>query len=936
MKQLRVKYFRENDGQPEVKLKRMPTRVRHSNLKSQFLTLKFLLVFSMSLIAPLKAEKPFSSKADGFTFVTEVDGLSEYRLDANGLQVLLNRQPALPVVTFMVTYRVGSRNEVTGTTGATHLLEHLMFKGTEHFDRSKGTGFDQLLERVGAETNATTWLDRTNYFATIPPNGLPLLIELEADRMRNLALREEDRKPEMVVVRNEFERGENSPSNALDKEIWAAAFQAHPYHHDTIGWRSDIEKVPIEKLRSFYDTYYWPDNATITVIGNFDSASTLAEIKKRYGAIPKAPHPIPQVYTEEPRQTGPRRVNVKRPGEIGIVAIAHKTPAAAHPDWAALEVCSSVLTCGKTSRLYRALTDKNLTLDVSAHLGFHHDPSLHVLYAEMDPSSKHADIEARLLAEIERLKKEGVTPEEVKSAKAQLLAERAFARDGSFNCAEELNECIAVGDWTLYASLDEKIQAVTAADIKRVANTYLNENQSVTGWFIPSAATPEEPTAITKSDEIPPKQVLSPKPLEKELPLPPSTDFAARTIRKKCVGMDLIICPIEVRNVVHLKGSLQAGESASTNRAVPHLVAEMLERGTQLQDQFAIAAQLENVGATIDFNVTSETLEFEARFLSKDAGLVIALLAEQLRTPAFSAAEFTKAKKLLIAETQQYLEDPNILAGIAFTQATLPPTHPHHRLSIQDFIAAASKTTLAELRAFHKKTYGTSSLKLAFAGDVKADAIEAEVLKAFTGWQKGNVLRQTEYPTVTPTDKSVNMPDKQSVSVIIGQTSGLKASDPDWPALHLATSVLGRGFTSRLVGTVRDREGLTYGIGAGMSGDTFLPGTWAVKATFAPTLLDQGLASTRREMDLWWKDGITPEELDYRKSAVAGQFAVELETSRGLATQLLRCAERGFEIAWMDEFPSKVGRLKLEEVNAVIKKHLAPTKMAVIKAGALK
>src|SRR6187455_481192 len=254
----------------------------------------------------------------GFTHVRTVQGISEYRLESNGLTVLLLPDHSAPAVTMMVTYRVGSRNESYGTTGATHLLEHLMFKGTREHNKEAGNGYDQLLERTGAMTNATTSLDRTNYFETVGSQDLPMAVMLEADRMRNLRLREDDRRPEMTVVRNEYERGENNPIQALIKEVFHSAFVAHPYHHSTIGWRSDIEKVSIEKLREFYDTFYWPDNATVSIIGDFDPAKALELVKKYYGAYPKAPKPIPQVYTEEPEQTGPRRVMVQRAGELGV------------------------------------------------------------------------------------------------------------------------------------------------------------------------------------------------------------------------------------------------------------------------------------------------------------------------------------------------------------------------------------------------------------------------------------------------------------------------------------------------------------------------------------------------------------------------------------------------------------------------------------------
>jgi zinc protease len=289
----------------------------------------------------------------------------------------------------------------------------------------------------------------------------------------------------MTVVRNEFERNENDPLDALDKEIGAAAYVAHPYHHPTIGWRSDIEKVPIEKLRAFYDTFYWPDNATVSVVGDFKPEAALSLIKKYYGVYPKAPSAIPQVYTEEPPQTGPRRVTVRRAGELGIVGIAYKSPAANHADLAALDVLSNILGTGKTSRFYRALTDKSLTTDVSAWISALRDPSLFQIYAYLAPGTSHEAVEKALHEEIARITTDGVTDADVAAAVRQLSASIAYARDGTAAVAGVLNEWIAAGDWTLYATYPDRIAKVTAADVKRVARAYLVEDQSTTGWFVP-------------------------------------------------------------------------------------------------------------------------------------------------------------------------------------------------------------------------------------------------------------------------------------------------------------------------------------------------------------------------------------------------------------------------------------------------------------------
>ncbi len=883
----------------------------------------------------LSADSPAAAKVEGFTYVRTVGGIAEYTLDINGLQVLLVPNKSVPVATFMVTYRVGSRNEVTGTTGATHLLEHLMFKGTEKHDRSLGTGFDQMLERVGAETNATTWLDRTNYYATVSANALPLLIELEADRMRNLALREDDRRPEMTVVRNEFERGENMPVQALQKEIWAAAFFAHPYHHDTIGWRSDIERVPIEKLRAFYDTFYWPDNATVTVIGDFDPAATLAVIGQHYGKVSKAPHPFPPMYTTEPEQTGQRRVIVRRAGELGVVAIAHKTPEASHPDWPALQVLSDILTHGKGSRCYRELTDKNLTIDVEGDLGFHRDPSLHILSAELAQDAKPEAVEKKLVAVIEKIKTDGVTAAEVQTAIAGWLADKAFESDGSFALASEINECIAVGDWTLYTSLDDKIKAVTPEDVKRVAKAYLVDKRSVAGWFVPSAEDSMEAEADAKDEAVKPKKVLPPKPLPQPLPPPPAAGFVRRVVRAQVAGIDVEACTTGAKGIVHLSGSLPAGEAASKNRALAYLASGMIERGTTKHDQFEVADLLENVGATLKFKVKTDSLDFSAKCLTKDLPLLLSVLAEQLRTPAFAPAELTKLKKELASELQQSLEDTDHQADVAFSRAIYPEGHPDRLATAQELVAGIKAAKMADVKEFHAANYGPQDMHLVAVGDFDPAVLKAEVGRAFDSWklQPMRPPAKIEPWTFQTGESLVKMADKSSVSVVIGQPSGLRAGDPDWLALRIGTDVLGQGFTGRLIGSVRDREGLTYGIGASVRDDTYRPGQWAVIGTFGPALLEQGMKSTMREIEHWWAEGITADELDYRKTSLAGQFSVGLETTEGLAEQLLVCAQRGFPVSWLDEFPAKVNALTLEEVNAAIKRHIHPGKMAVVKAG---
>jgi zinc protease len=445
---------------------------------------------AQSAAATISASSP--TAVAGFSFVKSLGGIDEYRLDSNGLTVLLVPDHSAPVLTFQVTYQVGSRNEVTGTTGATHILEHLMFKGSEGFNDPKGNSIKQYLERVGGQFNASTSVDRTNYFATIGRENLEGYIAIEADRMRHLWLREADRQAEMTVVRNEYERGKNDPDNVLMEEVTAAAYEALPYHHPTIGWKSDIEHVPISRLREFYDTFYWPNNATVSVIGDLEPEATLSLIKKYYGIYPHSPAPIPPMYTEEPAQSGERRVTVKRPGELGTVIIAHKVPNGREADQPALDMLDAILSSGKNARLYRALVDQGLALNAGAGTDLHHDLSLHTLYAVLAPGTAHTQVEKALLAEVAKVKADGVTAAEVERVKQQYIARDAYKRDGTSAIAGEINEWIAVGDWTLYVTFPQKVQQVTPADVQRVAKEYLKDDQSTTGWFIPVPPTAEK------------------------------------------------------------------------------------------------------------------------------------------------------------------------------------------------------------------------------------------------------------------------------------------------------------------------------------------------------------------------------------------------------------------------------------------------------------
>jgi zinc protease len=426
---------------------------------------------------------------DTFEFQEASGDIECYRLADNDLRVLLlpeSFRNGAPVATSMVTYHVGSRNERTGHTGATHMLEHLMFKGTERYHKREGTSIFETLQRVGAKVNASTWLDRTNYYEMLPTQHLPLALDIEADRMRGALLDPQDVESERTVILNERDRNQNDPVSCLFDEVWAAAFTAHPYHHPTIGWKSDIERITADGLREYYDTFYWPNNATVSIVGHFDRADVLREVADHFGAHDAAPHDIPTVTTEEPEQTGQRRVQVRQEGQLGAVLMSYKSPPATDPDSDALDVLARILASGKGSRLFRRCTDQGLTSDVFGINFRLRDPGLFSVFAYLAPETDHESVEAAIDGELARVREEGVTQEELERARSQLRAQIAFDRDGPMKVAAQLNEALAAGDWKLYTQYLDRLETVTTDDVQRVARTYLTDETSTVGWYVPS------------------------------------------------------------------------------------------------------------------------------------------------------------------------------------------------------------------------------------------------------------------------------------------------------------------------------------------------------------------------------------------------------------------------------------------------------------------
>jgi zinc protease len=395
-----------------------------------------------------------------------------------------------------------------------------------------------------------------------------------------------------------------------------------------------------------------------------------------------------------------------------------------------------------------------------------------------------------------------------------------------------------------------------------------------------------------------------------------------------------------IKDVVTIRGVLAAGDvfNPPDNSAIADLTAGMLDKGTVSRDKFALAELLEQVGATINFSSGSHTLNFSAKTLRKDLSLVLSLLTEQLRTPRFDPEEFAKLKKQMIGRHKRQMEDTDFRADTTFARAIFPAGHPNRPPEDEKYLRDIETATLEQLKAFHSANYGPTAGRLVAVGDVDDVAVDRTLREAFASWQGGHPIpAATKAPALTAgRTERVSMPGKTSVSFVVGQPSGLRYNDPVYQSLNMGTSVLGSGFFSaRLLDIIRNREGLTYGIGAQLSGDTYTDGSWSIHGTFAPELLEKGAASTWRELRRFHDQGLTADELKTFKTTLTGSYKVALATTSGVAGTLLNALQRGYGPEWVDEFPQRLQALTLDEVNTAVKKFIDPDKMVVVLAGSL-
>ena len=892
---------------------------------------------------PMTKEAPASAPAPTYKLekVTEVEGISEYRLD-NGLRVLLFPDPSRPTITVAITYLVGSRHEGYGETGMAHLLEHLLFKGSRrHRDIPRG------LTAHGARPNGTTWVDRTNYFETFEATdeNLRWALDLEADRMVSSFVAQEDLDSEMTVVRNEFEMGENRSASVLEERVTSTAYLWHNYGKSTIGARSDIEKVRIENLRAFYKKYYQPDNAVLVVAGRFDTTRTLGIIAAKFGPIPRPARVLRQDYTVEPPQDGERTVVLRRVGDSQAMGFAYHIPAGSHAEFPAVDVLAHVLGHSPTGRLYKALVEAKLAASVRATAYQFRDPGLMYVSARVRQVASLArarETTIRCLDELSTTRP--VTQKELDRARTFLLKRWEMIARNSQYAAKVLSEWAAMGDWRLTFLYRDRLKKLTLDQVRAAATSYLVRTNRTVGLFFPT----KKPQRV----RVPPRPDVAA--LVKgykggaamargEVFDPSLKNIEARLTRLTLPsGMKVTLLPKKTRGAtVRLKINLHFGDDKSLRNLsqVGALAGAMLMRGTkkrtkeQLEDEVnRLQAQLRVSGSATRATVTAEVTRDKLPDLLR-------LVAEVLQQPALSRSELAMAREKALHTIESEKSNPFRVAftGIFRHLFPYPKNDVRYYPLPAEKAAAVKKVRLGAVRKFHADFYGASAGELALVGDFDRAAVSALVKQLFGSWKSRR--RHRRLASVFK-DRPVQVlaretPDKESALIAAGLRHKMRNDHPDYAALVLTDFMTGGGFlSSRLARRLRQKEGISYGVGSfSRVGRWDEDAMFMLYAIYAPQNDGRVLKAIKEELAAVAQKGFAPGEVERAKKAWLKSRKVSRSQDRKLVAKLSHLDYQGRTLAWDAALEQKVRELTAERINKAVVRHLAFDKLSISRAG---
>jgi zinc protease len=872
-------------------------------------TLPALLVAATLLAIPAAAEEELVTRFDLET------GIGETKL-ANGLTVLTLERHSAPIVSCQIWYGVGSADEGPGETGLCHFLEHLMFKGTDRYAKGE---IDRITLKLGGSNNAGTSKDFTQYYFNLASDRWETALEIEANRMRRLAFDPAEFEAERKVVLEELMLGRDDPWGELDETLEAACFLTHPYRHPIVGWRHDIETVTRETVKAFYDRHYHPRNATLVIVGDFDTPRALVRVRELFGSIPPGPD-RPVARTPEPPQNGERRVVVRRDTELTRLQLMYHTIPVDHPDDAALDVVQRLLAGGKAARLTRRLVEEEaLATFVTAANATRRDPGVFWIWTELTAGADPAVVERILNEETDRLGREEVPADELARVKKAIVSKLVFDRATNERRADEIGYLAISGDWRLTASAERRIAAVTAGDVMRVTREVFAARNRTVGLALPGGKGKAGGGPIRKAR----RRNRGPE---------ATAGVAVRlspTVRRLDNGLTLIVARHSAVPVFAMEVFVDAGRRREEIRGLGLFTGRYLLEGAGDRTAIQLAERLQEIGAAVETRGTG----LSARCLSADARELVPIVADILRRPRFPDVALKKLRDRTLSEIWADRDDPRTLARLTFDELVMQPW-PYPAKGTE---ADVRRIVEHDVQEHHADNYLPGNTVIAVVSDRPEKEIIEQIEGAFGDWKAlpASDLVDPLTAVVQETSRHHIQRDTDQVNIYLGH-EGIDRKDPDYHALLVMDYVLGMGpgFTDRLSRTLRDRDGLAYLVYATITA-TAVERVGAFRAYIGTSAenRDRAIDAIVGEIRRIREEEVSPEELADAKAYLTGSFVFGYETAEQVASRLVHLHRHGLGFDYPARFAERVEAVTAEEVLRVARKHLHPDKLTIVTVG---
>ena len=885
----------------------------------------------------------YSQKVEAPKYITNVEGTKEYTL-SNGLRILLIPDASQSNMVVNIIYNVGSRHEGYGEKGMAHLLEHMLFKSTKNLGDIK-----KMLSDKGGNANGTTWLDRTNYYEVFPSSdeNLKWSLEMEADRMLNATILQTDLDKEFSVVRNEFEIGENNPDGVLQERILSTAYLWHNYGNSTIGSKEDIERVRANTLRVFYEKYYQPDNATLVIAGKFEEQKALQYIGQYFGALAKPTRVLSNTYTIEPAQDGEKSVELNRAGDSKNIGALYHTVPYADKDYAAIDALGEILTSDPSGYLYKSLVETQKISSIYNWQPTVRDASF-MYFGVAVPNDKDVKVTKDLVrAELDKIGTIKYTDEDVNRAKAKIIKQIEGIKNNTINYAINLTEIIGAGDYRLGYLYRDAVEKLTKEDVQRVAEKYFRSNNRTVGIFIPSKDeqrvksieyTDSQLAALTKD--------YKGKALEKETA---AFEASIKNLKQNLVegklsnGIKYGLIKKEIKG-----GKVQANfvfpvsneKDLAGKSDIGTILAQLLKTGTKTRTKEQIQDRLDQLKSSVGFNFSGQNLSLNVNTYKENFEEVMTIIGDLLVNSTFPENELTKTINEYNTSLESSLNDPQAVAFTEISRQTekYPKESIFYTATVQEQIDAYKKIKQSELVDFYKNILGGNNGFGSVIGDLDGKKTVTILENTFGKWNSKSKyeLAKPVFFETQKLDKEYITPDKEN-AVAIGKISfKMDRKSPDYPAFVMANEIIGSGgfLTARIPMRLREKEGISYGAGSfidiPISNDVAF---WEYYAFLNPTKKGAVEAATKEEIAKALKDGFTEEELKTNLLSWQNERKTRLGNDNTLMSLVNSHLQYGVPLEDYDALENKVRALKVQDVNAVLKKYISLEKMTSVYAG---